>query len=95
MPYNRANVIKRYIDVQRITQEHYEEGITTYRGIWRKYIEPLFHYSYQQYINILGMGGLVAELEAEQARSRQKSAEPKPRTASQMHLFDLPGVKDD
>ena len=93
MPYNRINVIKRYMDVQRITQEHYEEGITTYRGIWRKYIEPLFHYSYQQYINILGMGGLAAELEAEQARII-KSPSQSPRQTKQMHLFDLPEVKE-
>lgn len=94
MPYNRVNVIKRYMDVQRITQEHYEEGVTTYRGIWRKYIEPRFHISYPRYINILGMGGLVAELESEQARSSQQAAEPKPAADRQMHLFDLPGVEE-
>lgn len=88
MAYNRANLIRRYIDVQRCTQEHYEEGITSYKGIWRKYIEPRFHYSYQQYINILGMGGLAAELEA---LGRAKESKPAA-GARQLELLDMPGV---
>lgn len=90
MAYNRANQVRRYIDIQRITQEHYVEGLTTYKGIWRHFIEPHYHITYQVYINILGMGGLQAELDAIlEGRDTGRSIDP-----NQLSLLDMQGVSE-
>lgn len=34
--------------------KHYEEGLTTYRGVWRRWIQPRFFISYSYYMDILG-----------------------------------------
>ncbi|MBQ0016491.1 MAG: hypothetical protein KBT04_05865 [Bacteroidales bacterium] len=88
MKRSRINVLKRYIDIQRLTKQHYVEGLTTYSGLWRFRIEPIYHISYQQYMRILGIGGLEAELEREQQRLNIHSNYVDPELKNQLNLFD-------
>lgn len=39
--------------VQELTQLYYEEGVTTYKGIFEKYIRPVYPMHYQTYIKII------------------------------------------
>lgn len=34
--------------------QHYIDGVTTYRGVWRRWIQPKFFISYSYYMDILG-----------------------------------------
>ncbi len=83
---SRINVLKRHIDIQRLTKNYYVEGMTTYKGIWQYHIEPIYHISYMQYMRILGIGGLKQELADEMARLGQtESAAP----SNQLSLLDV------
>lgn len=68
MPYNRVNLLRHYKAIVATTEEHYEEGVTTYKGVWRKYIYPQYHISYPRYMEIIGTPNLDAKLEAEEKR---------------------------
>lgn len=86
MRRSRINVLKRHLDIQRITRQNYVEGLTTYAGVWRNYIEPIYHITYSQYMRILGLGGLAGELEREQERV---GACVEPASSNQLNLIDL------
>lgn len=49
----RKNTLRMYKLVQELTQKHYEEGVTTYKGIFDKYIKPVYPMHYQTYIKII------------------------------------------
>lgn len=63
--YRKVNKLKYYLKVVEITNKHYVEGVSTYSGIFRKYIEPIYPMSYQQYIKIINMPNLKKQLEKE------------------------------
>jgi hypothetical protein len=39
--------------VQEIVQANYIEGITTYKGIWREYVNPIYPMSYPTFIEYI------------------------------------------
>lgn len=76
MSYNRINKLKMYQKIQEITLREYEQGFTTYKGVWKKFIYPVFFISYKHYLNILAEGSLEERIEKEEKR-----------TGKQMELF--------
>ncbi len=53
MAYNKENQIRKIILVMEIVQEHFEPEITTYKGIWRKYVKPRYPMAYSTFIKYI------------------------------------------
>lgn len=53
MGYNKANLNKKIALVQELVQKHYIEGVTTYKGIWRTYVTPVYPMSYETFIKYI------------------------------------------
>ena len=51
MAYSNNNKMKRICLVMVIVQKHYVEGVTSYKGIWDKYVNPVYPMSYQTFMN--------------------------------------------
>lgn len=62
MPRNKENMLQMKLDVVAEHRKHYIEGVTTYMGVWRRWIKPRFYISYSYYMSILGEGGLERQL---------------------------------
>lgn len=58
MSYNRINKLTYYKKVAEIVQKHYIPGVTTYVGIWRKYVNPVYPMCYDTFMKIIGIPGL-------------------------------------
>lgn len=72
MARTKINTLRYYAKVVEITNSHYIEGLTTYAGIWRKYVNPIYPMSYETYMRIISYPRLnqeLEELEAERAAS--------------------------
>lgn len=80
MKYSRANHLQRYINIQRIVMEHYDPDVTTYAGIWRKYVNPVYPMTYKRFIEIINMPRLKEQLAEERALQN-------PVIANQLDLF--------
>lgn len=81
MAYNRKNRIRTYLLVADIVKAHYEEGVTTYRGIWMKYVNPTYPMSYSHFMKIVGMPNLQEDLKAATGGGR-------PENPRQLKLFE-------
>jgi len=86
MPYNRVNLLRRYRAIVEETNQHYDPDVTTYKGVWRKYIYGKFHISYSRYMTIIGTPNLESLLEAEE-KAHGKWVDP-----AQGTLFPINGV---
>lgn len=65
--YNNRNRLHRIKLVQNLVQLHYEEGISNYKGIWEKYVFPVYPMSYKtflEYINIAVPKSILTENKA-------------------------------
>ncbi len=66
MAYNNKNTLLRYKQIQEETQKHFIPGITTYSGIFYKYINPIFPMCYDTYMKIINtpVEKLIKEIES-------------------------------
>ena len=71
---------QRYINVQQIVMDHYDPDVTTYAGIWRKYVLPVYPMTYKRFIEIINMPRLKEQLAVERAKKN-------PVAANQLDLF--------
>ncbi len=55
MAYNNQNQQQKIKKILIIVQEHYIEGITTYKGIWRKHVFPVYPCSYATFLKYINM----------------------------------------
>lgn len=55
MAYNSKNYLKKVHKVQMIVEQHYEEGITTYKGIYEKYVYPMYPMSYPTFLKMINI----------------------------------------
>lgn len=53
MTQRKVNRLKRIKIVQEIVQKNYIEGVTTYKGIWREYVYPLYPMSYPTFVEYI------------------------------------------
>ncbi len=65
MAYNNKNLLIRYKQIQVETQKHYIPEVTTYAGVFRKYIKPFFPMCYDTYMKIINLNvdKLIRELD--------------------------------
>lgn len=81
MAYNRVNILRHYLGIINLTREHYDPDVTTYKGVWRKYIYPQYHLSYQRYLDILAIP-VEKELEEEEKKHGRR------KDPAQLSLFE-------
>jgi hypothetical protein len=65
MAYNNINKYKRYLSIIEIVNEHYVDGITTYMGIYKKYVEPVYYISYKTFMDIVNTPNVKEALKKE------------------------------
>ena len=58
MPKSKENTLQMKRAVVEEHNRHYVDGVTTYKGIWRRWIQPRFFISYNYYMDILSTPGL-------------------------------------
>lgn len=63
MAYNNKNKLREWKIIQDIVQEHYEPGISNYKGIWRKHINPDYPMCYATFLKIINTPIKSSELE--------------------------------
>ena len=60
--YNKLNKLKFYKKVLDIVNENYIPGITTYAGIFREYVEPVYPMSYVTFMKIVNSPNIETEI---------------------------------
>lgn len=73
MAYNRINKLIYYKKIQEITKEHYESGFTTLKGVYEKFIYPIYPISYSHYRKILEEPCLESRLEKEKNKKKNNN----------------------
>ena len=63
MAYNNRNKLLMYKRVLEIVEKHYEEGVTTYSGVWRKHVFPVYPVSYQTFLKIVNLSSLESRIQ--------------------------------
>ena len=63
MAYNNRNKLIMYQRISDIVKAHYITGVTTYKGIWREYVYPVYPISYNTFLQIINTGGLLKKIE--------------------------------
>lgn len=63
MAYTQKNQLQRMKLVQDLVQKHYEPGISTYKGVWRKYVNPVYPMCYATFLKIINTPIKSSELE--------------------------------
>lgn len=53
MAYNNQNQLLKIKKIQDIVQENYIEGVTTYKGIWREYVNPTYPCCYATFLKYI------------------------------------------
>jgi hypothetical protein len=66
--YNKINNLKRYKIILDIVNTHYNPKYTTYAGVFRTFVEPIYPMNYNTFMKIVNMPGVEQQLEAELAR---------------------------
>jgi hypothetical protein len=89
MAYNRINKLLQYKNVIDIVNEHYEEGITTYKGIWRTYVNPVYPMSYKTFIDIINMPNIDKQIQHEHDRLGRINEFKKQEDKRQLKLFSF------
>ena len=83
MSYNKVNKLRMYKKIVELTQRYYDADVTTYKGVWRKYVYPIYPISYSQYMKIMGMGNLESQLREEEESNGRAEEE----RTEQLKLF--------
>lgn len=89
MAYNRINKLLQYKNVIAIVNEHYEEDITTYKGIWRTYVNPVYPMSYKTFIDIINMPNIDKQIQHEHDRLGRINEFKKQEDKRQLKLFSF------
>lgn len=86
-----------YQRVVEIIKAHYVPGLTTYRGVWREFVFPVYPMTYTKMMRIVGYENLQGEIAtvlqgwdgAELPGVVDMHVEA---VAQQLSLLDIPGV---
>ena len=87
MAYNKINKLRMYKRITDLTNAHYEAGITTYKGVWRNHIYPVYPISYAVYMKIISMPSIERQLAEEETRLGREPEQKEPK--NQLKLFDV------
>lgn len=72
MAYNRVNKLRLYKRIVALTNQYYDPDVTTYKGVWRKYVYRVYPISYSHYMKIISTGNLEQMLDEEEAKHGRK-----------------------
>lgn len=75
MAYNQINKLKRYKNIQEVTRQYYSPGYTTLKGVWSRYIYPVYLISYTHYLRIIGEPALNERIKEEEEKKGGKQME--------------------
>lgn len=56
------NKLLTYKKVLKIVNDHYEEGVTTYAGVWRLHVYPVYPMSYNTFLRIINKPDVESSL---------------------------------
>lgn len=76
MAYNKLNKYKYYKNVLEIVNKHYISGITTYAGIYREYVNPVYPMSYKAFMGIINypnLGGNIVDEKRKLCEKKQNN----------------------
>lgn len=90
MARTKINTLRYYAKVVEITNSHYIEGLTTYAGIWRKYVNPIYPMSYETYMRIISYPRLNQELEELEAERAASGRHPRVSDVIRPEIWDRP-----
>lgn len=65
MAYNNRNKLMMYKRILDIVDKHYEAGVTTYAGVWRRHVYPVYPISYQTFLKIVNLPAIEGRLRRE------------------------------
>lgn len=65
MAYKNKNKLRQIKLVQDMVQLHYEEGITSYKGIYEKYINPVYPMCYHTFLKYISTAVKKEDLQNE------------------------------
>jgi len=66
--YNNINKLLKYKKIIDIVNKHYRSGITTYAGIFREHVEPVYPMCYRTFMTIINMPNIDKQIEIEKER---------------------------
>lgn len=106
MAYNGDNKLKRDYNILKIVERHYIDGVTTYAGILREYVAPVYPMDYKTFMKIvndpesgkllrLGPEAFLQERGVGSGERKVKSGEWKAESGErgrQVSLLEVPGV---
>ena len=93
MARSKLNLLRYYNKIVEITQSHYIVGLTTYAGIWRKYVYPVYPVSYETYMRIISYPRLQQELEELEAERESGALRPRVSEVRKPELWELPSSR--
>lgn len=76
MSQPRTNTLRRIKLVQDIVQEHFIDGITTYSGIWAKYVNPVYPMTYATFIKYINTAVPKALRDENKSQAGQQTKMP-------------------
>ena len=87
MGYNSINRLRRCKIIIGIVNAHYKPGYTTYSGVFRTFVEPLYPMSYKSFMKIINMPNVDVQVERETARLKKSVPAPKQSDPDQLEMF--------
>ncbi len=94
MPYNKYNKLNQYLKIMDIVKRHYVPGVSTYKGVWKMYVYPIYPMSYNRFIQIVGMPNLRRQMEEEREKWGNKDPTVEEVDPSQLSILDIDGVSE-
>ncbi|MDR1345955.1 MAG: hypothetical protein LBK03_04570 [Bacteroidales bacterium] len=83
MAYNNINKYRMHKKIIEITNSYYDYELTTYKGVWRKFIYPVYPISYGSYMKIINS---ISDIDAEIAREANKIEEKRENNQLKLEL---------
>ena len=86
--YNQINYLKRCKIIIGIVNTHYREGYTTYSGIFKTFVAPLYPMSYKSFMKIVNMPNIDRRIKEEEERVNNTTDDPSDIVSNQLDLFE-------
>jgi len=76
MAYNTLNKLRFYKKVIDIVNKNYISGITTYAGVYREFVNPIYPMSYDRFMDIVSFHHIDTKIKEEEERLNQLNLFP-------------------
>jgi len=90
MAYNPLNKLLHYRDVVKLAQKHLVPGISTYAGVHRTYIYPVYKMEYKTFMKIMNFKYLEKQIKEElKKQGKTDPSEENHIAKNQLPLFEI------